>query len=389
MDFVKEMERLIPASSETELDWEGITASPFGILFPEMEKTEQNPEFHGEGNVCIHTKMVCNEVIKMQEFWTLDKTRRIGLLTAALLHDAGKTKTTKFEDDKWVSPNHSSTGSMMARKFLWQVCGLCGSKEKQQLRELICTLIRHHMLTVHLLDQDDPERKVREIAAAGELIPGFSLKLLYMLSEADTKGRIAADINEQSEKIELCRMLAKEAECYESPYKFQDAYTKHAYLSGRNILPDQSLYDDTWGEIILMSGLPGTGKDRWIQENIPGYPVVSLDEIRKEINIKPTGDQGVVIREAQNRAKAYLRKHQPFVWNATDITRDTRQKLISLFERYKARVRIAYLETDWDVQLDRNSSRESEVPVAAIEKMLGKTVPPMPEEAMTVEWNIV
>ena len=193
----------------------------------------------------------------------------------------------------------------------------------------------------------------------------------------------------QVENIKICRVLAEEAECYDNPYKFRDAYTKHAYLGGRNILPDQSLYDDTWGEIILMSGLPGTGKDRWIQENIPEYPMVSLDEIRKELNVKPTDNQGTVIQEAQNRAKVYLRKHQPFVWNATDITKDTRQKQISLFERYGARVRIVYLETDWNVQLDRNSSRESEVPVTVIEKMLGKTVPPMPEEAMTVEWHTV
>ena len=82
----------------------------------------------------------------------------------------------------------------------------------------------------------------------------------------------------------------------------------------------------------------------------------------------------------------YLRKHQPFVWNATNITRDTRQKQISLFERYGASVRIIYLETDWNTQLERNRGREAEVPVEAIEKMLGKTVPPMPEEAETVEW---
>ena len=389
MDFVMEMEKLIPASPETELNWEEITASPFGTFFSEMEKTEQNPKFHGEGNVCVHTQMVCNEVIKLQEFWMLDKTQRIGLFAAALLHDVGKITTTRFEDDKWISPHHSATGSMMARKFLWQTCRLCGSEEKQQLRELICILIRYHMQTVYLLDQNNPDRKVREIAAAGELIPDFSLKLLYMLSEADTKGRIAEDIDEQVEKIRICRVLAEEAECYDNPYKFQDAYTKHAYLSGRNILPDQSLYDDTWGEIILMSGLPGTGKDRWIQENIPEYPVVSLDEIRKELNVKPTDNQGTVIQEAQNRAKVYLRKRQPFIWNATDITKDIRQKQISLFERYGARVRIVYLETDWNVQLDRNSRRKSEVSVTAIEKMLGKTVPPMPEEAMTVEWHIV
>lgn len=389
MDFMTEVEKLIPASPETELSWKEIEASFFGIFFSEMENTGQNPKYHGEGDVYIHTQMVCNEVIKLREFWTLNKTQRIGLFTAALLHDIGKIKTTKFEDDKWVSPHHSSTGSMIARKFLWQICGLCGSKVKQQLREFICALIRHHMLPVHLLNQDNSERKARMVAVAGELLPDFSWKLLCLLSEADMKGRIAADTAEQMEKIELCRILVKEADCYENPYKFQDSYTKHAYLSGRNISPNQSIYDDTWGEIILMSGLPGTGKDTWVQENIPEYPMISLDEIRKEKNIKPTDSQGVVIQEAQDRAKVYLRKHQPFVWNATNITKNIRQKQISLFERYGARVRIVYVEAAWNILLDRNGRRQSEVPAAAIEKMLGKTVPPMPEEAMAVEWQII
>lgn len=361
----------------------------FGIFFSEMKNTEQNPKFHGEGNVYIHTQMVCVEITKLQEFRRLDKNQRLGLFTAALLHDVGKIKTTRFEDEQWISPHHSLTGNMIARQFLWQTCGLCGSKEKQQLRELICTLIRYHMLPVHLLDQDNPERKAREIAAAGELIPDFTWKLLCMLAEADMKGRITADIDEQLEKIELCRVLAQEARCYDNPYRFQDAYAKHAYLNGRNISPDQSLYNDTWGEILLMSDLPGTGKDTWIKENIPEYPMISLDEIRKETNIKPTDNQSAVIQEAQERAKVYLRKHQPFVWNATNITKDIRQKEISLFERYEAGVRIVYLETAWDILLNRNSSRQSEVPVAVIEKMLGKTVPPMSEEAMTVEWHIV
>lgn len=383
-----EVEKLISASPATELNWKEIKDSRFGIFLSEMENTEQNPIFHGEGNVYLHTQMVCNEITKLQDFRMLAKTQKIGLFSAALLHDIGKIKTTRFEDDQRVSPHHSSTGSRIARKYLWQTCGLCGSKEKQQLRELICGLIRYHMLPVYLLNQDNPERKARQIASAGELVPDFSWKLLCLLSEADMKGRIAADIDEQMEKIELCRILTEEAECYENPYKFQDSYTKHAYLSGRNILPGQSLYDDTWGEVILISGLPGTGKDTWIRDNISAYPMISLDEIRKKTSIKPTDSQGAVIQKAQDCAKVYLRKHQPFVWNATNITKDIRQKQISLFERYGARVRIIYLETDWETQMDRNSRRESEVPVAAIEKMLARTVPPMPEEATAVEWHI-
>lgn len=77
------------------------------------------------------------------------------------------------------------------------------------------------------------------------------------------------------------------------------------------------------------------------------------------------------------------------MWNATNITKDIRQKQISLFERYGAGVRIVYLETEWKTQLERNSDREACVPAEAIKKMLGKTVLPTPEEAQRIEWICV
>ena len=154
-------------------------------------------------------------------------------------------------------------------------------------------------------------------------------------------------------------------------------------------MPDQYLYDDTWGEVILMSGLPGTGKDTWISRHVPKLPMISLDGIRKELHISPADDQGNVIRTARERAKVFLRRKQPFVWNATNISRDIRQKQVRLFEQYGASVRIVYLETDEAVRRMRNAARADAVPEAAVEKMLRKTELPLPEEAQTVEWLYV
>ena len=389
MNFIHEVEKLLNASSDAGIDWVAIRRSSLGYYFQEMKNTSQNPEFHGEGDVYIHTRMVCDELIRIPAFWKLSEMQKIGLFAAGVFHDVGKIRTTKSEDGKLVSPNHSSTGSRMTREYLWQTCGLCGNKESIQLRELICTLVRYHMLPVHLIDQDESELKIRTVAEIGELVPEFSWDLLCILSEADMRGRIAGDMDEQLEKIELCRVIAEEAGCLDGPYHFNDSFTKHAYLRGRNVQPDQTLYDDTWGEVLLMSGLPGTGKDTWIGRMIPDYPMISLDDIRKEMRVNPTENQGIVIQEAQERAKIYLRQHQPFVWNATNITKDTRQKQIGLFERYGARVRVVYLETDWNTQKERNCSREAEVPMQAVEKMLGKTVLPTTEEAHKVEWICV
>lgn len=71
------------------------------------------------------------------------------------------------------------------------------------------------------------------------------------------------------------------------------------------------------------------------------------------------------------------------------FTKDIRQKYITLFERYNARVKIIYLETDWNTRLKRNTERENVVPESVIEKMLEKLSPPTSEEAQTVEWHCV
>lgn len=84
--------------------------------------------------------------------------------------------------------------------------------------------------------------------------------------------------------------------------------------------------------------------------------------------------------------KEYLRRRQPFVWNATCITVDIRRQLINLFESYGASVRIVYLETDMVTQLSRNENREYPVPEEVIDNMLRKLSIPEIHEARKVEW---
>ena len=384
---MKQIAACIPASPEDEIPWKRIRQLIPASVFAGMKATMQDSVYHGEGDVFVHTQMVCHELTRAPAFYELSAMQQNELFLAALLHDIGKVKNTRLEDTNLVSPNHAAAGSQIARTLLWQEYGLCGSKEMVVFRETVCALIRYHMLPFHLMDQEEPERKVREAAAIGELAEDFSWHLLCMLAEADAKGRIAKDINEVLAQVELARMMAEEAKCLYAPYPFADGFTKRAYLSGRNVSQDQTLYDDTWGEVIMLSGLPGTGKDTWISNHYPDMPMVSLDRFRTELEIKPTENQGKVIQAAREQAKEYLRKKQPFIWNATDLTKDIRQKQIGLFERYGARVRIVYLETDQQTRQTRNAGRADSVPEEVVARMLRKTVLPTPDEAQRVEWQ--
>lgn len=389
MDEIEKLKSLLSKEVNFEALWQWAEKSVFGMFLRKMQDVMQDPEFHGEGTVYRHTKMVCQALLENTEFRLFSPEEQAELFLAALLHDIGKIKTTALDDGKWVSPHHSSVGSRMIRTFLWQTFGLCGSQEAIRFRETVCGLIRYHMLPAHMIEQSDSVLRIRQVASLGEAVKDFTWQKLCVLADADMRGRIAADAEECREKVELCRLLAEEAGCLYGSFSYSDSFTRHAYLSGRNVLPDQSLYDDTWGKIILMSGLPGTGKDTWIARHLPGLPMISLDDIRKELGVRPADPQGRVVAEARERAKEMLRQKQSFVWNATDLSRDIRQKQIRLFEQYKAAVRIVYLETGEKVRRERNASRKEAVPEAAVEHMLKKLELPSIEEAQSVEWICV
>ena len=385
---MEEVLRLVSQAAKQNICWDRIGAALSSFVIS-MSRTEQNPVFHAEGDVWTHTKLVCEALVRLDAFRDVSEDRQQALFLAALLHDIGKIPATRWEDGRWTSPNHALTGSKMARQFLWQDLGLCGTPEKQQLRETVCNLIRYHSFPPHAIDDPDGRRKLLAIAANGENCPLFTMELLCILCQADALGRECGDKAHLLEQISLCAELARENGCFDRPFPFPSDHTRFVYLSGRDIAPEVELYDDTWGEVILMSGLPGTGKDTWIQEHYPGLPMISLDEIRKELKILPTDNQSKVVETARERAKGLLRKKQPFVWNATNLSPMVRNKQIKLFTQYHAATRIVYLETDWEEQLRRNDGRKDSIPEQAICYMMAELVLPDAKEAHSVQWYCV
>lgn len=368
------------------IDWKGIEVRMLDKCRSRMLATPQPPQWHAEGDVLTHTMMVLEALESMPEYAQLPAHQQDILHMAAAMHDIGKVAVTKLIMGQIEAPHHAPIGSRMTRQSLWIEHGLCGNKEAQLARETVCELIRCHSLPPHIINSADAARQLHRIASAGLILPDFSVKLLCLLAKADMLGRKCPDQAEMLDNIALCEELAKEEGCYEACYPFPSAYTRRAYLSGRDVWKDQTLHDDTWGEAIIMCGLPGVGKDTWIKANCPDIPMISLDEIRMELKVLPTDNQGAVANLAHDRAKECLRRRQPFVWNATSITPQIREGLVSLFETYRASVRIVYLETDWRTELRQNRDRQAVVPKDVITHMLGKLFPPLPYEAARVDW---
>lgn len=377
---------MVPDAPHWGIDWDLIETSALKDHVDAMRHTPQSVRWHAEGDVWTHTRMVCESLISMQEYRELSPVQRQILFMAALLHDVGKPMTTRQEGEDWVAPSHSTKGALLARYILWKEFGMCGTLELQTMREAVVLLVKHHSFPPYALEKEENVRKMISIAALMALVPDFSLKLLHMLSKADALGRESEDKGDFVAQVDLFAELAKEQGCYDAPVSFASDYTRRAYLAGGDVWPQQELYDETWGEVVMLCGLPGTGKDYWISRNCKDMPIVSLDDIRRKHKLSQDGSQGHVASLGKEEAKSYLRKHQPFVWNATNITVDIRRQLIGLFESYGASVRIVYLETDLDTQLRRNADREDKVPEKTLDAFLRKLSVPEIHEARKVEW---
>lgn len=343
-----------------------------------LKGVPQNPEYHAEGDVYRHTEMVCRELTQLSEWRELGEEEQELLFLAAAFHDIGKIVCTRQEEGKWISPKHTILGEKEFRRMVYREAAQFGLTFSR--RETAAKLIRYHGMPVWFWKKTRPEF---DLLKAAENIP---LRLLYLLSKADARGRVSDSAEMLAEHVELFADYAKETGVWEQPYAFSNAYTKFRYFRKESMWQGAELYDDTEFDVILMSGLPLSGKDSWIEKNGMGMPVVSLDRIREEMGILPTKGSGRVAQAALEQARGFLRKKEPFIWNATNITEETRQKLIQLFAGYGARVHLIYLEVPYQELLERNRKRKRYIPEAVLEDMIRKLEIPVPWEAYEVKW---
>ena len=354
-----------PVEQNAVIDWNEIEAENSAWIDP-MRQTLQDTAWHGEGNAWTHTRMVCESLVVSDDWKMCSEQERFVLFLAALLHDVGKPECTKIEDGHVVSPNHAPRGSQIARRFLYETLGMAGSPECFRLRELIVSLIRRHTLPYNILKS---KNAVRDIVMVSTVL---SCRLLATLSKADINGRIFDDKNQKLECVELFCQLAEENDCLDRSYSFHSNHSRYAWFSGTLSHPGEMLFDDTWGEVVLMSGLPATGKDTYIERHVADRPVISLDSLRRQMNISWNDDQTQVVEAAREKAKKFLRSKTSFVWNATNLRYDFRRSLIRLCTNYQAAVRIVYLENDLPTLIQRNRTRPHPVAESAYNTLLDR-----------------
>lgn len=351
--------------------------------FPALElakSTPQDPTYHGEGDVWTHTQMVVSALLESAEYQAMPRERQVVVFLAALLHDVAKHSTTVIDPvtGKIGQPGHSRKGSVDARIALWD------AGVPFATREAICRLIAVHQVPFHALGDNrqgkSPEYIVRNLSWQ------LDIPSLALLAEADMRGRICPDAQQVLDNIELFREVARDEGCYGQPRPFADAHTAVSYFRGADVHPDYPLFKEPGSEVIVMAGLPASGKDTWVSQHCPGLPVVSFDDAREELGLRHGKNEGMVAHHAVDKAKALLREHAPFVWNATHLSLQMRTKTLDLLYAYHASVRLVYLERPRTVLLRRNHRRDTSLTNKTLEGMLFKWEVPLPQEAHQVQY---
>jgi predicted kinase len=249
-----------------------------------------------------------------------------------------------------------------------------------KIREQIVGLVRRHGTPLYAIDSEDPARDVILASQTARC------DWLALLGWADVAGRECPDRGALFERVDFFRELAREHGCLDRAYEFPSAHSRFLYFRSRDADPRRMAFDDSAAEVTLLSGLPGAGKDAYVQRHLSDQPVISLDALRRELGVSPEGEQGAVASRARELARSHLRAGRDFVWNATNFTRVMRDSLIQMFHQYGARVRIVYLETSWPELQRRNRQRAAAVPLRVLEKLVDRLETPDLTEAHEVVW---
>jgi len=153
-------------------------------LFPELASlvgVPQEPEWHPEGDVDIHTMMVADEARKLID--ELDYPRQVTVMLGAVCHDLGKPPTTEFLDGRTRSLGHDEAGVEPTISFLDRL-GI-HTLHGFDVREQVIQLVRYHLKPGMYYKSKTPVGDGAFRRLARKVEPD----LLYRVAKADSLGR--------------------------------------------------------------------------------------------------------------------------------------------------------------------------------------------------------
>jgi tRNA nucleotidyltransferase (CCA-adding enzyme) len=153
-------------------------------VLPEMEPLydcPQDPEWHPEGNVWIHTLMVIDKARELNG--DLDRPRLAAIMLGAVCHDLGKPATTATIDGRIKSPNHEAMGVAPATQILDRLN--VNTLDGFDVRAQVIGLVAEHLRPMAFFKARDTVRD----GAFRRLAQKVDLELLARFARSDCHGR--------------------------------------------------------------------------------------------------------------------------------------------------------------------------------------------------------
>jgi tRNA nucleotidyltransferase (CCA-adding enzyme) len=181
-----ELEKLLLRSERPSIGFELLRETKLLRFFPEIEAlvgVSQEPDWHPEGDVWIHTMMVLDEAAKLRTGRADDD---LALMFGALAHDFGKPATTRTIEGRITSYEHDARGAVIAEVFLERL------RAPKELTLRVKALVRHHLAPALFQKNGATAKGYRRLArdlAAADVRPD----LLLRVATADHLGRTTDD----------------------------------------------------------------------------------------------------------------------------------------------------------------------------------------------------
>ena len=326
--------------------------------FSALEKCEQSPVWHREGNALIHTKNVVAAMHQLiQEFdhrtYHDDLNILVGpedaklLMTAALFHDIGKVVTTEFKKGTWHAYGHEVESEKITRSILWD--------EDFDAREAVCALVALHMEPLNLTRSNfrklvmKMDKRLTDFYSHRQAY-SININHLFLLKIADVMG---SDITDTERKNLDIRFLRKCCQLTSHNHIYKERLIDEALAEYDQKKVQHQKKPVKYG--IIMIGIPGAGKNYFLENQMDKFlteevdpnillrATISRDDIREELDMCKSGEK-VMLTNGQEKkvTKVYCQKVEnaipavdAVIFNNMNIKYTYRRQYHELLEAHK------------------------------------------------------